>query len=506
MTPRRLLYLDTHRLTAYLWRQGNLTPEGVFDTSDEDQARFADYLDTQRDSQFALLANVAEEGHVVETIPFLQGVDRQALITRKIGQHFLGTPLATAFSLGYEKKRRKDEKLLLSALTNPAHFEPWLFCLKEASAPLSGIFTVAQLGGSLLRKLGLLKKHCLLLSLQDHSIRESFLVEGQALFSRMAPLADSSITGLASSFAAEAGKLHQYLIGQRLISRDEALTVFVLAHPQAFSAIDKACIDRGHLNFSIVDSHTAARQIGLRTLPEDNRSDGLFLHLLASAPPRQQFAGEGPRHDYRLTQIRQGILAVGLITLLGSLLFAAQKSYETVTLLQESAALKLAESELGTRYREISATFPQLGIDNDTLRRLTNRYQDLKGQQHLPDEAFRQLAAALDRMPAVTLTDLDWKIIAAGKPARADFTLDGNAEVLTVRGAIHAEKNTSSRQILASFDQFVALLRETPDSEINILQQPFDMEPGRTLRGGDSEDETLKPRQFTVEIIRKIAP
>jgi hypothetical protein len=51
-----------------------------------------------------------------------------------------------------------------------------------------------------------------LLTLQDHSIRESFLVDGQTLFSRMAPLTDSSIAGIASSFAAEAGKLHQYLV------------------------------------------------------------------------------------------------------------------------------------------------------------------------------------------------------------------------------------------------------------------------------------------------------
>jgi hypothetical protein len=41
---------------------------------------------------------------------------------------------------------------------------------------------------------------------------------------------------------------------------------------------------------------------------------------------------------------------------------------------------------------------------------------------------------------------------------------------------------------------------------VNILKQPFDLESGRSLRGGDSEDENGKPRQFTVEIIRKIVP
>ena len=33
MISRRLLYLDTQRLKAYAWRQGKLSPEGVFETA-----------------------------------------------------------------------------------------------------------------------------------------------------------------------------------------------------------------------------------------------------------------------------------------------------------------------------------------------------------------------------------------------------------------------------------------------------------------------------------------
>ncbi|HXE40595.1 MAG TPA: hypothetical protein VN639_19190, partial [Azonexus sp.] len=229
MNARRLLYLNTHRLTAYAWRHGRLLAEGVFENGDEGLAQFAAYLANHRRSHFSLLANIAEEGHVLETIPFLQGRDRQALITRRIGQHFLGTHLATAFSLGFEKVRRKNEKVLFSALTNPAHIEPWLQRINDAEAPLAGLYTVAQLGGQLLKQLGQSASRCLLLSTQDHSIRESFLVDGQTIFSRMAPVTDSSIAGIASGLAAEAGKLHQYLVGQRLVGRDEALPVFIVA-------------------------------------------------------------------------------------------------------------------------------------------------------------------------------------------------------------------------------------------------------------------------------------
>lgn len=504
MIARRLLYLNTHRLSAYAWRQGKLLPEAEFETGDDGLTRFAAYLAVHRKSHFSLLANVAEEGHVLETIPFLQGSDRRALIARKIGQHFLGTPLAAAISLGYEKNKRKNEKLLLSALTNPAHFDPWLQRINQAEAPLAGVHTVAQLGGQLLRKLGQNAPRCLLLTMQDHSIRESYLVGGQALFSRMAPITDSSIAGVASSFAAEAGKLHQYLTGQRQVGRDEALPVFIVAHPQVLPAIAKACPDRGRLSFTLLDSHRAADQLGLHTRPEDSRCDFLFLHLLATAPPRQQFAGEAHRHDFRLSQLRQGLIAAGLIALLAGMLFAAKEAYLAHTLRQDAEALAASESDLSWRYQEISSTFPQLGIDNETLRRLTTRYGELSRQQRQPGAAYRAVGRALDRMSAVTLDSIEWKIGSGGPSTAA--SLVGNDETTVVRGAINPARNSTPRQILATFEQFVELLRADPANSVSVLQQPFDLESGRALRGGDGDDDDGKPRQFAVEITRPIAP
>lgn len=500
MTARRLLYLNTHRLTAYRWQGGRLHAEASFATGEEGLAAFRDYLGINRHSELALLANIAEEGHVLETIPFLQGADRQALITRKIGQHFMGTPLAAAFSLGYEKSRRKNEKLLLSALTNPAHFDPWLKHIGEAEVPLAGIYTVAQLGGRLLQKLGDKDKRCILLSMQDHSIRESYLVDGQTLFSRMAPINDSSIAGIASSFTAEASKLQQYLIGQRLIGRDETLPVFIIAHPAALPAIEKACPEHGKLNFAIVDSHQAAAKLGLKTPPEDNRCDLLYLHLLATSPPRQQFAGSAHRHDFRLAQLRRGIIASGLIILLGGLLFAARESYLAWSLTNETRHLVASQQEFDARYGEVSGRFPQLGIDKDTLHRLTDRYAELSRQQHLPEHSLQRLSRALDQVPAVTLSSLEWKI------GRNPADNRDNQEITIVRGSIDPASTASIRQVLALFETFTDILRIDPDNQIRVIQPPYDMESERPLRGGDEAADNRQPRAFAIEITRAMTP
>ena len=510
MISRRLLYLDTQRLTAYAWQHGKLQPEGVFEMRPEEYARFTDYLRTHQKSHFQMLANVAEEGHEQETIPFLQGADRKALITRKLGQHFLGSPLATAISLGYEKSKRKNEKLLLSALTNPGHFEPWIKAMQEADAPLAGIYTVAQMGGGLLKKLGKAGARAMLLTYQDHSIRESYLVDGHPLFSRMVPLFDSSIAGIASRLAAESTKLHQYLAGQRLIRRSEPMPVFILAHPQAAATVRQACVDTTSLRFEIVDSHQAARRLDLKTLPSDSSSELLFLHLLATTPPRQQFAAEAFRHDYRISQLRYGLIGISIVALLGGALFAARQLYGTYSLQQETQALTASEADLSWRYREISATFPQLGIDNDTLRRVTNRQSELLKQQRTPDEAYRLISRAMSEMPNVHLEALDWKLGGNTPPGNAAARdtigdlLKSDSEVITLRGSIRLGPTSTARQTLATFEHFIDLLRVDRDSEISVLQQPFEIESGRALRGGDVDNESTQPRQFTVQIARKL--
>jgi len=509
VTHRRFLYLGPHRLAAYAWRQGSLLVEGVFDSGDEGLAAFGDYLAERRDSHFALLANVAEEEHTQETIPYLQGRDRQILIARKIGQHFLGSPLAAAVSLGYEKTRRKNEKLLLSALTKPAHFEPWLRRIAEAEAPLAGLYTIAQLGGQLPRRLGIKQKACMLLTMQDHSIRESYLSGDRALFSRMVPLTDSSIAGIAASFAAEAGKLQQYLIGQRLVGRDDHLPVLVVAHPAAIPAVTKACPDHGNLSFTFIDSHAAALRLGLKTLPDDNRCDLLYLQLLATHPPRQQFASDELRHDYQVARWRRGILAAGLLMLAAGLLFAAHEFYNGYTLRQETRTLQAGEREQQARYDEIAATFPQMDVDNDTLRRLADRYGELRRQQRQPAEALRLLSRALDQMPAIALDHVAWRLgrRTPEKPGGQDASasLDGDEEITVARGRIQLAPNASIRQNLAAFDRFVDLLRADPGSSVRILQQPHDMESGSPLRGGGDSAEQGQP-PFAVEITRTLAP
>ena len=120
MRTQRLLYLSAHQMSAYSWQAGSLTVEDRFAANEDGYSAFAAYLEHHPQSTYRLLANIAEEGFQIEVIPYLRGRDRQTVINRKLGQYFFGANLTAALSLGYEKTKRKDERLLLDRVAKMA--------------------------------------------------------------------------------------------------------------------------------------------------------------------------------------------------------------------------------------------------------------------------------------------------------------------------------------------------------------------------------------------------
>ena len=192
MSARRILYLSNHQMSVFSWQGSSVHGEGNFDPSAQGIAAFAEYVAANPKCIYTLLVNFPEEGFQLESIPFLQGTDRDAVITRKLSQLFYTTPYTAAVSLGHEKTRRKDEKLLLTALTAADALSPWISTLREARAALAGVYSLPFLGEALLKKLKITDERCILLTLQDQSIRETYFERGRLHFSRLTPLINTA--------------------------------------------------------------------------------------------------------------------------------------------------------------------------------------------------------------------------------------------------------------------------------------------------------------------------
>ena len=512
MKTHRLLYLCAQQLTAYRWQRGALTSEGVFAAAADGRRQFADYLDQHRRGAVAILANVAEEGFQIETIPFLRGADRRAIIERKLGQLFFNTTLTTALSLGYEKTRRKDERLLLAALTDQALFAPWLDAIASTRVALAGIYSLPLLAPSLLRRLRIGGEPCLLLTVQDHSLRQSYFEKGELLFSRLTPLPSDSIAGIAQAFRDEAQKLQQYLVSQRLIERHQTIAAYLLAHASAAQAIGQHCLSGATIRYAIIDIDSCASQTGLRGAPQDCHSEQLFINLLASAPPRTQFADDRLRHGYHLRQIRSALYGGGGAALAGGLLLAAALLFEAQTIGQQSAALSREAALAHARYGEIVKTFPPIPTDHQTLRRVIDRYLGLDQQSASPAGLYREISRALGDAPAAELDEIDWQVggiadaARRNDPSAAAASVASDSEAAIVRGSLRLGANAGARQMLTAFNALVESLKANPRLQVTVLQRPFDIEPAKSLKGDEITVEDERPRSFALQVSRKIGP
>lgn len=507
MTSTRLLYLSSHQMTAYGGRPGKLTCEGSFATTESGHHEFSAYLAQHSTSVFTILANVSEEGFQVETIPFLKGADRQAIITRKLGQFFFTAALTASFSLGYQRTQRKDERVMLAALTSNDFFAPWLNAINYAGVALSGVYSLPLLAPALLKKLRIDDEQCLLLTVQDQSIRQSYFEKGELHFSRLTPLQNSSIGGIAQTFAAETLKLQQYLVSQRLIGRDQIIPAHILAHPGALKAIETSCVNTATVHFNILNIEDAAKRAGLKIRPPDTHCEQLFLSLLLASPPRVQFANDDLRHDFHLRQIRSGLYVLGGMALLGGLLFAGTSLLEDYRLARETETLKNESRLARLHYDDIVKTFPVIPTDNETLRRIIDRYAELEKDNASPTGLYQEISHALQAAPAVELDSIDWNVSgfqpATGQNANGSAVAKSN-ETAILRGNLKLATNTNARQMLAAFSLLVDALKANSRLQVEILQQPFDIEPGKPLKGGDTAPEDGKPRSFTVQVSRKI--
>ncbi|MCB4360763.1 hypothetical protein [Quatrionicoccus australiensis] len=503
MSRCRLLHLDRHhRLTAYRQQGGELHQEGSFVADEAGLNSFSDYLHAPPALPCRLLSDLGDEELVVDNIPLLRGKDRQTLIQRRTQQHLNGAQLHTVISLGHIKARRKEEKLLFIGLNKVPDLTPWLQQIAAAEIPLAGIYTPPQLNGLLLHRLARDTQHCLLLTQHAHTLRESYLQHGQTVFSRATALSTDDIKGNAFLIAGEATRLQQYLLGQRQIEHAACLTVNIIAKPEITQALQASCQNDANRQFTITDIPSAARQLKLNHPPADAGCEHLFLHLLGHAPPRQQFATAAQRQDFRLWQTRRALAAASFGILFGSALYAGEESWRAQNLHQESVEYATSEMQMQARYAEIAATFPQLDIDNESLRHLTNRHRELQRRQASPSATFQFLGQVMDEHPGIELENIRWEITVPDTSTAGN--LPAAVEITSITGSIQSGEHSSRPQNQARFEQFVEHLQRAPATQLSLTRPPYAISSDKILRSNEARDG--ETGRFSLRLTRHGSP
>ncbi len=511
MATRCVLLLDPTGLSLYQAERKTVKIGEHFTPDEEGYGRFASFLRSHDKWLYALLSDIAEEGFQLEEIPYSSGNDRAAIIKRKLGQYYYGTPFSLARSEGRLKEGRRDERLLLMALTQPQTFEPWLQRLEDAKVALTGIYSLPQLAAQLLPNAA--NDQQLLIVPTPAGLRQIFFDHRLLRLSRQTPLATGSAHEVAMAAGIEAGKMHQYLSSQRLVDRSKPLAVRVIAHPEQIGTLHERCSDTNTLRFEIVDLIQESTRLGLQKNDAKLHAGMLFCHLLAQKAPTEQFASSAQRRFFRLWQTRFALKAASAIILASGLLFAFKQVLDTFNLQSATQQIEQQTRQDQQRYDATLQALPKIPMTTENLRALVTRFEaeNRRAKGFVP--TLMQLSQSLDRFPDISLDKIEWQIIEKLEAATISTPYPSSTSPASLGSGPFAQLSVNAQlpvslasMQMAQIDRahaFFKDLAQAPDTVIVVKQMPVDAQSTTTLKS-DQERGTPEAPRFAFHLIRKL--
>src|SRR5689334_1621730 len=145
MPDKLLLCVSANQAVAAHWRGGRILKCMVFPNDESGIVEFGDFASSLGAAHTWLAADTVEEDYRFESLPHTSGSDRNEMLTRKLKQYYRNTPYVSATARGREATKRRDDRFLFSALTNPALIDPWLRTANTLELPVAGVCLVPDL-------------------------------------------------------------------------------------------------------------------------------------------------------------------------------------------------------------------------------------------------------------------------------------------------------------------------------------------------------------------------
>ncbi|MFH1216377.1 MAG: hypothetical protein V1706_07745 [Pseudomonadota bacterium] len=519
---KRLLFVTGDDLTVYSWRGGRLCEAVLFPAGDDGVAAFAELIGKEPLIPSTMLVELVEEEFRFENVPHVL-TDREALLQRNAERLFRTAIWRRWQIIGREKKGRRDDRVLFSAITNGEILKPWLTVLQNHKAPLTAIHSVPYVTEKVLKPLGLSGQTVLIITEeQGGGLRQTFFREGQLAISRLSsgnPSDDPA--DYAAYVVDEIGKTLHYLQRLQLLPFGGFLDVWALSDDERFFSLESA--DAGpsiHLHGCALGD--LAQRLGLHHGEEMDHHANLLLAQLAFSASGNGYARMQDRRYALHRMIKYGLNLAG-ITLFGLSLAGTASLLITKAILHDQARDMANQAEY---FERLSADNAGKGIVSQEeavrVQSAVDGARWLEKAPAMPAALLAEIGTILSRFPEFAGAQVVWRagigaVVAAAERDNEPFWAEASADQETapetegtgfwqaarIEGMIILPDDDLHTGLLR-LDQLVATFRrEIPElvsAEI-IRQQSFDFGPEGTISGMASEVRGSVP--FAVQLVTR---
>lgn len=505
-----------------LWERRKLQELALFTTSADDQELFVAELRLYPKHPVIVVTDLIDENFRHDTIVHVGGSDRDALLKRKLDFAFRNTRYRIGSVIARQAEGRKDDRILLSALTKPERIDVWAKLLLQEKMAVQAVTSIAHLLNAWLPLQKLEQEEFLLVSKldADNNLRQTFVKNGRVMFSRLASLTTVPERRLGVEILQESTQLRQYLERIQFLSYESPLRIQVL------SALSEDSIQvepfSTELNrFETMDIREPCRELNI----ELERSPLLPSHyLIASVLQRKSIDNlYAPPSLTRFSDLRSfgrlllgsaaAVLLLGLGLNLPGVLGVLEK--------REQADLMSARiGPLRNQYEAFTQRFPETPIPPREMQLVVDTHAIIQRQVLSPLEAMNRIAEALAVSPGLELTSLEWALVEQPFDATPDAfgnvppppqQLEGLTGDNALTGAILQERTQlhvvingeayspqSYREAQEQVSRFITALQNVDHITVVATQMPIDIRTDISVTATINDSEVRAP--FTLEL------
>lgn len=519
MKLKHLLYFAGYRMMILRWQANAFIGMAEFEPDDKGFAAFRVLLQNEIETPVRMLVDILEEDFRVENSPHLYGRDKAALHARLLNKYFRQYPHKSLRIQGRRQdKLRRDDIVLLSALTNPALFKPWIDILHELKIPLEGIYSLPLVGETLIKELGTPPRNMLVVSQQvPGNIRQSFYVEGKLKLSRLAPSSDEPHSFF-ETLREETQRTVRYLENQNLIIGSEPLEIFIVAPPKDHAYLDEIFSDDSRKRFHMLNRDSLAAALDIRGPLPDQYCNWLYAHiLLKDGHIRHHYAARGERKYFIYHQTRVALYAMSAAILAVTVLWGGFLLAQAYSFSNRQLDIQLETQRYERLYRQVVADISHLDLKVEDIRDAVDVAQQLMpSYAHRPYGLMQTVSRSLERNEKVDLKSIKWLVTAdpqhsfgERKKAAEQPTRQAGRKLLRYEKALIEASVTgyeaNPRIAVEIVDTFIQDVRKIdPAYTVDIIKMPFDVDPASRMIGQGLEQSVRDAEAgFSFVLIRE---
>lgn len=412
-----VLLINDSGMQLYSWEQGALSFKQAFRATPSELEDFGTALDAFPQYPAIIVTDLIEESFRHDSVVHVSGSDRTAVLKRKLDFVFRNTTYRQAKVTERETTGRRDDRIMISAVTKPDLIEIWVKVLLEKRFAIQSVTSIAHLMHDF-TVIGKLDKEEYLLVINVEpggNLRQTFIRKGIVMFSRLTPMQLRDNTLLGSDILQETLQLRQYFERIQFVPYEAVLRIQVYStFDDNFLQLDTRSTEANRFEVHDVGPLLNALDVDLGG-QEPNPSQYFIASVLAGRQPANVYAPPSATKYQDLRNLSRAVWISSAVVIATGLGIAMIPGLSILDQRQQRDAFLAQTRPLREEHERLSERFPETPIPSREMQLAVETYDMIAKQVYTPLDVWNMVARAMAGSEGLQLTGITWELVE--KPA-----------------------------------------------------------------------------------------